>query len=160
MSAVIAIITRLALPLIAFLFIGVPLESYVRGLSGFLSIDKNAVQLMANHMFIEAAACFYCITVLLECVLIMTRPHVRSNPRINTGIFNWACSIICMISVVSYTSIRYQITEKSLNSVHAEILLSILLILTIFITTIIHIIDYMCSEGISSTPSTTDRASG
>lgn len=140
---------RLMLPTCAFLFVGVPLESYVRGMEGYLTIDGDWRNLIFAHLFGEAAACFYCITVLLECLLVLTRPHVRSHPRIPVTPITMAAVVLTALLVVAYVYIRL---VSDVDIYHASALLIVGMIATILIFAVVHIIDFVFSDAVSTPP--------
>lgn len=148
------IVVRLIVPLAAFLFVGVPLESYVRGLDGLFTVSGDVLSLITHHMITEAAVCFYCITVLLECIVIVTRPHIRTQTNLPVTPIISIATTMSLILAVSYVSIRRVVedNESNFDIGTTEVALFLAAVITVSLFIFVHVIDYIFSDAVSVTP--------
>lgn len=143
---------HLIVPVGAFLFIGVPLETYIRGMDGLISTRADAQTLIREHLFLEAAACFYCITALLEGVIILTRPHIRSRPGIPVTPAIWVSVILGVILAAAYIYIRMHHQTGDLRVGAVTTLLWVMIAITTVIFGGVHFADFLASSEVAPRP--------
>jgi hypothetical protein len=143
---------KLVFPILAFLFIGIPIETYVRGLDGVFSTQSDFYGLVTQHLFFEAAACFYCITALFEAVLILTRPHLRGRAGLPiTGVLCGSL-LLGVISTAAYIYIRVASASDAIDSAGATSFLVGLIVATTVVFAGVHVADYLSSSEVAPRP--------
>jgi drug/metabolite transporter (DMT)-like permease len=148
---------QLLLPVLAFLFIGVPLETYIRSLDGVFSTSESAAHIAREHLFFEAAACFYCITVLLEVIVILSRPHIRGRPNFPVSTINNIALFLAVLLVAAYVYIRLYNTGSHFDAQAATLFLVAMIIATTIIAIWVHVADYFSSSEVAPRPSSRTR---
>lgn len=143
------VLFHILVPVLAFLFLGVPLETYVRALDGIFSSSQEVGTLINEHLFIEAAAAFYCITVLLEAVVILSRPHMASHSKIPTSRLMIASLVIAMLLTASYVLIRTHRVLADLDPQATKSVLIIAICVTSALAITVHVLDYLSSSEVS-----------
>lgn len=144
------------MPVIFFLFIGVPLETHIRGLDGFFSTSQDVGILVRQHLFFEAAACFYCITILLEVVVILSRPHLRSREKVPVAPITWISVVLGVILTAAYIHIRANGESGTLEN--AQPFLIVMILTTTIIALGVHAVDHLSSSEVAPRPKAKVRA--
>jgi hypothetical protein len=137
---------RLTLPLFSFTFLAVPLESYIQAIDGVFNINLKPVDMLCDSLFFHAAACFYCITVLFECVVILSRPHMR-NSDVPITDMQYITLVVSALLVAAYIYITRNVIDGSINKIATVWFLSVAIVLTCIFSFLLHYIDYKFSEA-------------
>ena len=96
------------LSVLAFVLLAVPMETYVMAFLDAFRGDVAILPLLSDHLFLQAAICFYSITLIVETMVVSSSPHLRGTV-VSRPMVKYVSFVMIMISLLTYAGVKYAI---------------------------------------------------
>lgn len=140
---------RVLIPLAIFMVGAVPLETWIQSLPQIIDANGHAYDAFVNSVFLKAAACIYSVTVLLECGVVLARPHMKMEGWVGAAIWP-ALMVITGIILSTYGAITTHTNGVGLAQNAVIPLLTGYMVLAGGVSVWVHMMDFTTSDAMNS----------